>query len=88
VISPYDPHRPKGGKGEMNDSYSKTTPANHAFDVQEYSSNRSLARATQERLSKLRARYAGDLPNVLRQARKLRQQLMSEARNSERSRPS
>jgi hypothetical protein len=80
-------HRPKAGKGHMNDSYSKTTPVNHAFDVQEYSSNRSLARATQERLSKIRARYAGDMPKVLRQARKLRQQLLNEARNAAPSRP-
>jgi hypothetical protein len=69
----------------MSSSYSKTTPVNPELDVREYSNDRSLARATQERLSKIRARYTGDMQNVLRQAKRLRRQLMDEARTSQRS---
>jgi hypothetical protein len=69
----------------MSNSYSKTTPVNPAFDVREYSNDRPVARVARERLSKLRARYTGDMQNVLRQAKKLRQQLIEEARTSQRS---
>jgi len=71
----------------MSNSYSKTTPVNPPFDLREYTNDRSLALITQERLSKIRARYAGDMQNVLRQAKKLRQRLIEEARTAQRSGP-
>ena len=47
-------------------------------DLEEFSTDPSLARAVQERLAKLRARQARDGKYLIRQARQLRRKLMKE----------
>jgi hypothetical protein len=71
----------------MHDPHHKPRRAKSSPSSEERWSDSSFARAAQDRLAKLRARYSGDMQDVLRQAKSIRRNLMHEARNSYRNRP-
>jgi hypothetical protein len=56
-------------------------------DLQDFSDDPSLARAVQERLSRMRTQHSKNLQSVLREARELRRRLVEEAAVSVRHQP-